>query len=254
MLGKLLKYEFKATGRRFIPLYAAILVVALLLNFGISNPYLDIIVAFAGFLLFGLIVALVVIALITIINRFKNNLLEDEGYLMFTLPVSTEKLIISKLICAVVWVIASLFVGILAGLFIAVNRDFISEIKELIKYLPHILGKIKAEYYLWFTQGIICLFLQLVFFILLVYTSLSVSQMAVFHKRRGLVSIVAFILLNTIISIIVGKVFNGIFDFNIDITENLTAVLYAAIVTNLILCAGLFTSTNYLLKKHLNIE
>ncbi len=254
MLGKLLKYEFKATGRRFLPLYAAILVVSLLLNFGINNIFPDIIMIFAGVILFGLMVSLVVIALMTIVNRFKNNLLQDEGYLMFTLPVSTEKLIFSKLITAVVWVIVSFFVGIISFIFIVANREFFVEIKELIKYLPQIKDKIKPEYYLWFIQGIICVFLQLMFFILLIYTSLSMSQMAVFIKHRGIVSIVAFILLMSIINILVAKIFDGIFDLNTNITEILTAVLNAAIVTNTLLCVGLFLSTNHLLKKHLNIE
>ena len=90
MLNRLLKYEIKATARKFLPLYAAIIVVSLFVNWGIRFPKLGIISGLSNFLLAALFVSLIAITLITIIQRFKNNLLSNEGYLMFTLPVSTK--------------------------------------------------------------------------------------------------------------------------------------------------------------------
>lgn len=255
MLGKLLKYEFKATGRKFLPIYGAIILISLLLNFGIRNPQFDIITVLAGFTLFGLVVALVVISLMTIIQRFKQNLLGDEGYLMFTLPVSTEKLILSKLITAAVWVIISFFVGMISGLVVAANEEFFHSLREAMDYLPWLWDNIRAEHITWLILGLICLLLQLCYFILLVYTSLSVSQMAVFNKHRGWISFISFIVLVTVVNIIVGYVFKAVFGTSeYFFLTNTTLVLRVAAITDGLLCAGMFAATDYLLKRHLNIE
>ena len=86
MLRKLLKYEFIATGRIFLPLYGALIVVAFLqkiffdLNFGdIGSVSLSILVGAIPVLFSALIVAVVVASFIMMIIRFNKNLLSNEG-------------------------------------------------------------------------------------------------------------------------------------------------------------------------------
>ena len=85
MLGKLLKYEFRATGRLFLPLYGALvifaLINALLLSFR-EIPQLPAVLAMLVNIL--LAIAVFVVTFIVMIQRFYKNLLSDEGYLMFT--------------------------------------------------------------------------------------------------------------------------------------------------------------------------
>ncbi len=119
MLIKLLKYELKATGRIILPLYAFLVLASagLALNMRLSGNkeqtrFLTIILL----ILFAVAVAAVFIATaVLIILRFYRNLLKEEGYLMFSLPVSTGQLIISKTICPVIWMILSLIVGLFCG-------------------------------------------------------------------------------------------------------------------------------------------
>lgn len=117
MLKKLLKYEFQATARYFLPLYLLIIVLALLTRLTMSitiesnqllkNLLVDlpsVLMAFAygaGLLSIGLV------TLLLVVQRFYSNLLGREGYLMFTLPVTPVKLLWSKLLAALVWGIAS---------------------------------------------------------------------------------------------------------------------------------------------------
>ena len=54
-----------------------------------------------GFLFFGIMV----VSLVVVIQRFYKSLLGDEGYLMFTLPVETWKLVMSKLLVAIFWIL-----------------------------------------------------------------------------------------------------------------------------------------------------
>jgi len=120
MLGKLLKYEFKATARIFLLLYAALFVVAglnaLLLSLsgyvyaGFSNEVMvviyDTITALAVFLYVMISIAVIIATIIVFIVRFYR-MLGNEGYLWFTLPVTVNQHIISKLIPAFVWSVLS---------------------------------------------------------------------------------------------------------------------------------------------------
>ena len=104
MLGKLFKYEMKATSRIFLPVYIAVVLFAALgrLVTGIdlfSNELSWLSGIFMGTYVL-VIVATAVLTYIVVIQRFYKNLLTDEGYLMFTLPVKPSRLILSKLFSA----------------------------------------------------------------------------------------------------------------------------------------------------------
>ena len=119
MLGKLMKYEFRATAIYFLPIYAMLILVS-----GLRYAVSLITEKFSGsypvFSTFGLSAAyfllafgLAVTTFVVIIIRFYKNLLGAEGYLMFTLPVSISQNILAKLIPAVVWFFGSLTLGML---------------------------------------------------------------------------------------------------------------------------------------------
>ncbi len=83
MLRKLIKYEFRATARGNAPLYLVTIVLALLTG---GLP-----VAGAGHGRHdhgGDLLATFIVAVVLAVFRFRKNLLTDEGYVMFTLPVS----------------------------------------------------------------------------------------------------------------------------------------------------------------------
>ncbi len=130
MLPKLLRYEFRATARLYLPLYLVVLVFGLLGRFSIHGVPWEVVSgsnkvglwasvrpAAEGFwgevlaaltslvivaYVLGVLGAFVVHFIITI-QRFWKNLMGDEGYLMFTLPVSSRQLLWSKAIPAFVW-------------------------------------------------------------------------------------------------------------------------------------------------------
>ena len=133
MLRKLMKHEFRATARLMLPLYLAALVLALLSRLGdLATQH----IAVSGFnildLLYGIItvgfavalIAVPVVAFILMILRFRSNLLADEGYVMFTLPVSTHQLVWSKLLVSLVWFVGAVVVDALAVMVLAADRAF----------------------------------------------------------------------------------------------------------------------------------
>lgn len=116
MLRKLMKYEFRATGRIMLPLF----LLALLLAAGVRIGGLwqggeetvwvitgwDPVGILLGVMGIGFILSLAavfVVALVLMVLRFRSNLLSDEGYVMFTLPATVHKLLWAKLWTSVIW-------------------------------------------------------------------------------------------------------------------------------------------------------
>src|SRR5690554_6222607 len=122
MIKELLKYDIKSTARYLLPLYAISFAISLV-N-GLMKPF-DIIENTQGFnlqviasfmlvtifyiMIFGILIGTILIQ----IQRFQKNLLTDEGYLSFTLPVKTWQHIISKLISSLMWIVLCIIVLLL---------------------------------------------------------------------------------------------------------------------------------------------
>ena len=127
MLRKLTKHEFKATARYMLPLYLVLLVLTVLnrimLNLDIYNGILSFV---SNTMMVFYIVSIVTVAIVTLIimiGRFYKNLVTDEGYLTFTLPVKVTEIVNSKIIIAVLWTIISAIL-ILASILIVSSHQF----------------------------------------------------------------------------------------------------------------------------------
>ena len=120
MLTKLLKHEFRATARIMGPLYLVLLAVALGFNFSArlmdsGNFVLNMLAALVVMAYVVAITAVFIVAFILMLQRFYKNLLGDEGYLMFTLPVTPAQHITAKLAVGTVWTLLSLALAVLAA-------------------------------------------------------------------------------------------------------------------------------------------
>ena len=138
MLGKLMKYEIMATARIFLPLFGLILLLAAFnrVLFPLNSNTFDVPRMITMTVYIALMVALCVMTLVVTIQRFSRNLLGDEGYLSFTLPVKTYYHIVSKAVVALMWTALSLIVSFFSIFLLAVNdrqslRDFSEGCMEL---------------------------------------------------------------------------------------------------------------------------
>ena len=120
MLRKLMKHEFRATGRMMLPMFLLVLVTAVGANLstrrlletdnGALNT-LGILLLIAFTLA---ITGVCVMPVVLMIDRFHKNLLRDEGYVMLTLPVSVHQHVWSKLLVSMIWFVATGVVVFLA--------------------------------------------------------------------------------------------------------------------------------------------
>ena len=112
MLGKLLKYEYKATSRYFIGLYIVLALLTIgnkimLIIEDTSDVQLRVVDILFGIIMASYVIAIIAIAVATVVlmlRRFYFNMLKDEGYLTFTLPATVGQHIASKMIVCITWV------------------------------------------------------------------------------------------------------------------------------------------------------
>lgn len=124
MLGKLMKYELRATGRWMLPLYGVTILLALGANVSsrlMQHTELEFLRILGVIINVSFAIAIIALGVVTVgvmVYRFKTNLLGDEGYVMHTLPASVHQHIWAKLIISILWYIASAVILFL-GLFLA---------------------------------------------------------------------------------------------------------------------------------------
>ena len=101
-LGKLLKYEFRFYFRILPPIYMIIILIAIAARFQgfTANNYLMPEKFLLIMLLGAIIIAMFVITIILVIQRYTDNFMKDAGSLMFSLPVTVWALLASKVIAA----------------------------------------------------------------------------------------------------------------------------------------------------------
>ena len=268
MLGKLLKYELKATSRVFIPLYKAILVVSIVNGLSLNLEILNI-QGLATIVLMCLFISLFVITIVVTIQRFNKNLLKDEGYLMFTLPVSSKHLVLSKYLTSLIWTFLSFVVAFLSFTIIFMIPTykyfdfsyFINEFNLLFSNMLNlnILGQ--------FLKIILLMIISYTIFIFNVYLALSVGQLPIFNRFRNVSSFIGFLVINLLISYAqnIVSLFVNDASVNIEAIDNINYAINSvtsivskglniAIVINLIIILVLFFATTYILDKKLNLE
>lgn len=137
MLGKLIKYDIRSTWRDFASVYMAIILGVLIIPFLFNRSDNPIINTVAGFLTFGLVVAVVVVTIINLFKIYNTNVFSKEGYLTMTLPVTAAKLVSSKLIVSTMWIILTGIVTALALsiLFMVNTSDPFAQLAEAFQYL-----------------------------------------------------------------------------------------------------------------------
>jgi hypothetical protein len=261
MLARLMKHELKATARLLVPLYIVLLCVSVINRFTLQSGMGEGIALFFRGLLIATqiisIIAILMVTLILMILRFYRNLLKDEGYLMFTLPVRVHHLITSKLVITVFWIIISLTMilgslGIVSanpGMLDAIWRGF----KEMSAELSAQFGGNGSLLLVEFTTLV---FLGVILNILLIYVSIAVGQL--FNKNRVVASFVSYIVIYTglqFLITLVGGIFIHFNIGNIDLVYLSPQIIFpVGILFALAGCTIFYAVTNHILTKKLNLE
>ncbi len=193
--------------------------------------------------------------------RFYRNLTQDQGYLSFTLPVKPSHHVFCKTLVPTVWTLILSIVLVLSGtLAVVIGNDAFTEITQVFK----ILGEEFAAEGIWI-GGWIALFLFLsvisvISSVVMVNFSISLGQL--FRKHKLIGSILSYLGLNTVISMITG-VFSFLTIFLIDFEAtyagemlNTYMIGMLSVMSALILAitVGMYWGSCHIMTKKLNLE
>lgn len=271
MLIKLLKHEFRATGRIMLPMYLVLLATAVGSNFAsrgiwdsdfaVLNILSVLIVMAFGIAIFGVFV----MAFLLMIQRFYKNLLQDEGYLMFTLPVSVHQHIWTKLIVSAVWFVLTFLAVLLASFVVAFDVDFLGGFFEFIGELFRGLQKLEISETLngtaFLAELTVLMFLGLMAFSLQFYAALAAGHSRPNHKL--LWSVAAFFTFQFVMQMAGGlllvnldrvRFFRFSYSWNPTPAAAVHTGLLMVIAGTVIYGAIFYAVTTFFLKRRLNLE
>ena len=289
-MRKLLKYEMRAMNRRLFPVYLGMLAVALLNGFfgmgaivadsdalhtlveNLPSPLsflLGMMQMVIITLFFGIMIGMMVIWLLTTINRFNKGLLGEEGYLMFTLPVSTGRLIGAKLLASSIHLVLASLVALLSMCFMAgttgisaffrlmADADFGSFFGELARACPT-WPLVGLEFLALCVLGVFGTVLHF-------YLSMALGHLS--NSHRTLMSVLAYIGISVAMSVLSSLGLTGLMLLeNVGFIESIARFVFdhgelaghlmmlALLALSVIQCVIFWFGTRYILKRRLNLE
>ena len=281
MLGKLMKYEVKCCGRTFFPLYIIVLLFSILgglfINFddGSSDKF-GIIYVIGILVAFALFVAMIVITIVLIVQRFNNSLLGDEGYLMFTLPVGEKTLVLSKFLTALLFIILTAIVSMVSiSLVGAILSYKINDIFDM-GYMFNLIGQIASGNIGNIAFHLFSSIVDYSVFILTIYLTITVAHLPVFSKHKAISALGTFIILTVAQTVIFNLVdlamSSSLSESFIDSLDsqlledpsNIISFFNAALsiyayqvvnlIVNLVIAVASFFGISFLLERKLNLE
>ena len=252
MLGKLIKYDLKALARILAPLWGVLLVMGVIFGISIRSDLngMNVMIMLSLFVIFAVVVAIFVMNVIIVIQRFWKGLLQEEGYLMFTLPVTTRSLILSKVISALIISCGTALVISLLGIEIIA----ISPVKlmDTVTYFGNWVIEVHAGP--WIGYGSVLAVVGLLSGIYHVYAAMVIGQLS--NGNRFLCAFVAYAGLAIIVSLIgipslmnlgnMGASLQNAFGFDSD--------LWIYLVENIVIIVIYHIVTEVILTKKLNLE
>lgn len=284
MLGKLMKYDMRSGFRKFALIWIGLAALGVINGFTVKyvldgENQNQLVNFFLGvlpmMLLVALYVAMGIFVLVFIVERFYKGLLGDEGYLMFTLPVTTSAHIGSKLLTGMIFAILSTLVAIVSGLLLMLVLEPVG-LHETIRTwsgmsaylrdnpLPAGTGWVMAEFAVYTLVAMAAANLQ-------IYTAISIGHLA--KKHRGGFALLAYVGISIAFSIIMNGCMSLLlqsdafpnvllnWEFCLDDTGwhvqgvgAIAAALGVALGLELIKGVGFFFATRAILNERLNLE
>ena len=208
-------------------------------------------------------------SLVIMVSRFYRNLLKDEGYLMFTLPVSVHELIWSKLIVSLAWFLGTGLLIFLVMTLMALNLSHTNlqmileqfpSWSEISRWLDE--TGIRGQLVTLLVQGVLGTLIGILAACLHFYGAMALGHM--FSKDKVLLSIVFFVGISFAFNLM--EMGYGIVGFGFSDLENIdmenardglafvSTVIWHGIGLSAVQAAVMYLATFLGLKKGLNLE
>ena len=190
MLGKLMKYEWKATWKLLVPLNLFIVVMSILASITVQLDFFDsdndLVIMTGVILLMTYILSMFVITVVTVIYliyRFYTSVYGDEGYLLHTLPVDKHHIIIAKSVASASWIILNIILIYLSMLFLVSTQErFVETITDGFRFYVEVVNDYNKIGAFEVIMTLVASFFAMLARILKVTACVSLGQLASNHK------------------------------------------------------------------------
>lgn len=192
MLGKIIKNEFKSTYKLMLSILGLLLLLSVMggisvRSLAMTSEKVSVASVLGTVLYFLSFVAVFIIVIVYVGQRFYKTMFSTQGYLTHTLPVKESSIFNGKLLVSFIWVfsvflmifVSLLIMGSIASdgkLFsILVNEAWAEFVQDLYEEF-----NINVTGFLW--KIVLSILLGIVYMLLWIFTSLSVGQLSNKHR------------------------------------------------------------------------
>mgnify|MGYP001030259733 CR=1 FL=1 len=209
-MGKYIKYEIKGSYKFILGIIAILIIstTSIQLN-AFYRPAMELNDLLTAGIPIMIIIGAIFTAFFYIVGSFRKELYEDRGYLTFSLPLSGNQILGSKLIVAALWFfllglsVVNYNVGLAMLLY---AKDWYPMIKDPLKLF---LSKGVGSF-------IIVSTLSSVVTLIMIYFSMALSRVTVKNKKIGGFWFIIFLAMNSLygfLQVMINKIFPYYFDF-----------------------------------------
>ena len=267
MLGRLIKYDLKSSGKLFILLHGIFLIFCILMRF-IYMDRLDLLapvdekMLVVSLLLFFTIFtvfvsALMFYTLMQIAFRYYRNLFSKEGYLSWTLPVSGIQHLWAKIISGCIFMAADTLIVAAGILILATGKNIRDAYSLIADEITRQLGMTLGDF------GLILLILCLascICNVVMIYFCINIGQL--FPGHRVLCAVAAYIITSTVIqtgSLIILFIFGYFPGYEFFAAEGATAfdfminIYVISGVISAVVTVAMYIASHYIMKKKINL-
>lgn len=268
MVKKLFKHEILAYLRVWLPMQIILISVALFTRiiqiFETDNTVYDIISGSSSFLYTVAVIASIGLVVVFGITRFYKNMFTNEGYLSFTLPVTSAQHLCVKGLTASMFTVMTFILDFISFMIVTAG-DVFSEIMKTISYALDKLYEYAGYHSVFYViETVLIVLLSIICMYLFYYGCISIGQL--FKKNRVIGAIGVYFIYQTVtqilgtvtvavISMIDINIFKSIIEFmEKHILGTIHVALCTMLVFELILIVLYFIVSHTVMRKKLNLE
>ncbi|HZJ87046.1 MAG TPA: hypothetical protein VFC75_02380 [Erysipelothrix sp.] len=219
MVLKLIKNEFKESQSKFMPIIGLIAMSSVVLGVMVKTNFQEMITLILLLVVFGLGVGSAVLSVMAFIDLLYTSLYNKNGYRLFTYPVETWEILVSKVVVFILWyliigAVTIVSVGLL-GLIVFSGTDVL---KNFGSFLSYINTQIELRAYLTFGfYQLSSLIFGAVFFLFIG----SITNSAFIQNHRKFYTFILYVILLSISSNVFAKVVGNIGGLDISVNPGL---------------------------------
>lgn len=240
---KLIKYELIGSYRQYLLTFLLFLIGCIVIPL-LPSGMGEVASGFFMLALFGIAISIFVNFILT----FNNSMFKRPGYLTLTLPVTSNQLIISKVIGAFIWsAIAGivLLIGLSILMVILTNASFgvlfkaLGElIRELSQHIPMLLRELSI------------MVVSTVSLVLSLYFTVTLTHTRFIPKYKTFIGIAGYF----IVSMILGYILSAPVVSNFILSLDAMGYFLVQMLVNVVMIVGFFFGTKYLIDTQIEVE